>query len=185
MARRISLPIKVETDVSGEPVAFTWRGVRRRVWVMGRWHLRARWRQPWERQRDCHCYWLLTANHAAFESYREQTSRGLWILDVVLGCPRPHITYLGVGAERARGARPAFSALRDAAIARGGNSRAVSQAGGVQAGGGSTMTTVEPAPLRVAAHDSPWDVGLRAEGWLRRTRRARKPCGAESVLGII
>jgi hypothetical protein len=44
---------------------------------------------------------------------------------------------------------------------------------------------VEPATQRIAAHECSWEAGLRAAEWLRRTRRARKPFGAESVLNII
>jgi hypothetical protein len=61
MARRISLPVKVEFDASDEPTAFTWRGVRRRVRVIGRWHLRNRWWQPREKQSDRRYFRLLTA----------------------------------------------------------------------------------------------------------------------------
>jgi hypothetical protein len=90
MSRRISIPIRVETDESGKPAAFTWRGVRRRVEVIGYWHLRDRWWvSPAEADStgkgvsDRHYYRLLTADHQVFEIYRELTSAGLWILDVV------------------------------------------------------------------------------------------------------
>jgi hypothetical protein len=90
MARRISLPVTVETNSAGEPAAFTWRGVRRRVAVIGRWHLRDRWwMSPVEADgngkgaSDRRYYRLLTADHQVFEVYRELTSKGLWILDVV------------------------------------------------------------------------------------------------------
>jgi hypothetical protein len=45
--RRYVMSVPLQNTLSGEPVAFTWRGVRRRVWVIGRWHLRDRWWQPW------------------------------------------------------------------------------------------------------------------------------------------
>jgi hypothetical protein len=42
MARRISIPVRVETDASDKPAAFIWRGVRQRVTTIGRWRLRDR-----------------------------------------------------------------------------------------------------------------------------------------------
>jgi hypothetical protein len=83
MARHFSLPATIETDASGEPTAFTWRGVRLRVCVIGRWYLRDRRWQHWERQSDRRYYRLLSADHEVFEVYRELTSKGLWVLDVV------------------------------------------------------------------------------------------------------
>jgi hypothetical protein len=41
------------------------------------------------------------------------------------------------------------------------------------------LPTVEPATPRFAARKSPEDAGVRVDDWLRRTRRARKPCGAD------
>jgi hypothetical protein len=78
VSRRISLPVPVETDAAGEPVAFTWRGVRRRVEVIGRWHLRDRW---WVS--SAHYYRLMTKDFQVFDVYRELTSAGLWVLDIV------------------------------------------------------------------------------------------------------
>ncbi len=82
MARRISIPIRVKTDAAGLPVRFTWRGVTYHVTVIGQWHLRDRWWDH-ERQSDRRYYRLLTADHQIFEIYRERTSKGLWVLDVV------------------------------------------------------------------------------------------------------
>jgi hypothetical protein len=74
MSRRISIPVSVETDESGKPDAFTWRGVRRRVEVIGYWRLRDRW---WVSQaeadstgkgfNDRHYFRLLTSDHQVFE----------------------------------------------------------------------------------------------------------------------
>jgi hypothetical protein len=90
MSRRISLPLRVQTDAAGQPTAFIWRGVRRRVEVIGRWHLRDRWWvSPAEADgtgngfSDRHYYRLLTTDHQVFEVYRELTSARLWVLDVV------------------------------------------------------------------------------------------------------
>jgi hypothetical protein len=51
MSRRISLPIRVETDAAGLSVHFTWRGTTYRAQVIGSWHLADRWsdveRAPW------------------------------------------------------------------------------------------------------------------------------------------
>jgi hypothetical protein len=54
------------------------------------WHLRDRWWvPPTEADRtgkgfsDRHYYRLLTADHQVFEIYRELTSAGLWVLDIV------------------------------------------------------------------------------------------------------
>ncbi len=67
--------------------ASRWRlpgvGCAQRVWVIGRWHLRDRWWQPWETQSDRRYYRLVTADHEVFEVYRELTSKGLWVLNVV------------------------------------------------------------------------------------------------------
>jgi len=90
MSRRISLPVQVEIDATGQPAAFTWRGVRCRVQVIGHWHLQDRWWvSPTEADStgkgasDRHYYRLLTADHEVFEVYRELTSAGLWVLDLV------------------------------------------------------------------------------------------------------
>ncbi len=83
MSRRISLPIKVKTDAAGLPVRFTWRGTTYRVTVIGQWHLADRWWEPHERQSDRWYYRLLTTDHQVFEIYRDTTSKGLWVLDVV------------------------------------------------------------------------------------------------------
>jgi hypothetical protein len=90
MSRRISLPIRVQTDDAGQPTAFTWRGRRYRVAVIGCWHVRDRW---WVSRTeadstgkgfsDRHYYRLLTAEHQVFGVYRELTSKGLWVLDVI------------------------------------------------------------------------------------------------------
>jgi hypothetical protein len=90
MSRRIRMPVTVELDATGQPCAFTWRGVRRRVQVIGHWHLRDRWWvTPAEADgagkgaSDRQYFRLLTADHRVFEVFRELTSKGLWVLDVV------------------------------------------------------------------------------------------------------
>jgi hypothetical protein len=40
MSRRIRMPVTVELDATGQPCAFTWRGVRRRVEAIECWHAR-------------------------------------------------------------------------------------------------------------------------------------------------
>jgi hypothetical protein len=90
MSRRISMPVRVELDASGRPRAFTWRGVRHRVEVIGCWHLCDRWwvspaEADWTGKgpSDRHYYRLLTRDHQVFEVYRELMSKGLWVLDIV------------------------------------------------------------------------------------------------------
>jgi hypothetical protein len=83
MSCRIGLPVRVETNAAGEPVRFTWRGRVYAGEVIGRWHLSARWWDLSERQADRLYYRLLTADHQMFELYRESTSAGLWVLDVM------------------------------------------------------------------------------------------------------
>jgi hypothetical protein len=68
----------------GIAVAFTRRGVRRVVTIIGRWHLRERWWQPWERESDCQYFNPLTADHQCFAVYRGMTnSADAWVLDQV------------------------------------------------------------------------------------------------------
>ncbi len=82
MGRQYGLPIRVETAADGLPIAFAWRGRTYRVTVIGHWHLADR---RWDRERwsDRQYYRLITADHQVFEVYRELTSKGLWVLDVV------------------------------------------------------------------------------------------------------
>ncbi len=82
MGRRIGLPVKVKTDAAGLSVRFTWRGHTYTVEVIGRWHLSDRW---WDRERqsDRRYYRVTTADFQVFELYRETTSAGLWVLDIV------------------------------------------------------------------------------------------------------
>jgi hypothetical protein len=85
-------------------------------------------------------------------------------------------TYIGMGEKRARGERPVSLALTDAALARGGTGGAVSQAGGVQAGAGST-----------AAHGRTRHTADRGPrkpmgcGFARRRLASADPTGAETV----
>jgi hypothetical protein len=90
MSRHIGLPVHVETNAAGEPVRFTWRGHVYTGEVIARWHLRDRW---WvsaaeadgvgKGASDRKYFRLLTADHQVFELYRELTSKGLWVLDIV------------------------------------------------------------------------------------------------------
>jgi hypothetical protein len=80
MSRFIGLPVKgVKKDASGAPIAFTWRGVTYRGKIISSWRLSDRW---WEREThsDRTYYRLMTADFQVFDIYRENTSRGLWVL---------------------------------------------------------------------------------------------------------
>ena len=83
MAHRYGLPIRVQLDHDGVPIAFTWRGLTHDGTVISTWHLSDRW---WDRERqsDRIYYRLLAPDHQVFEIYRDRTSAGLWILDRVL-----------------------------------------------------------------------------------------------------
>jgi hypothetical protein len=82
LSRRYRDPIAVTAADDGQPFAFTWRGQSYRVQVIGRWRLRTRWWDP-KRATERTYYRVRTADHAAFELYRDEAS-GAWMLDTCL-----------------------------------------------------------------------------------------------------
>jgi hypothetical protein len=91
MGRRIGLPITVELDAAGLPVAFTWRDHTYHVQVIAQWHLQDRWwMTPAEADMtgkgasDRAYYRVQAPDLQAFELYHDTTSAGLWVLDKVL-----------------------------------------------------------------------------------------------------
>ena len=87
MSRRYGEPIAVTVDGDGQPVAFTWRGQRYAVRVIGKWRLRTQW---WDPQRAVArtYYRVCTADQQVFELYRDEgnaaAGEGGWVLDVCL-----------------------------------------------------------------------------------------------------
>jgi Domain of unknown function (DUF6504) len=79
MAHRYAEPIGV-TLVRARPAAFTWRGRRYTVTVIGTWHLMARWWQPSDAS-DRTYYRLQTPDFQVFEIYHDAIP-DTWILDV-------------------------------------------------------------------------------------------------------
>lgn len=81
MARRYGQPVAVEV-AGGRPVAFTWRGRRRAVAVIGDWRLVARW---WDagRATDRTYYRVQTRDWQVFELYHDAAT-GVWVLDACL-----------------------------------------------------------------------------------------------------
>lgn len=82
MSRRIGLPVRVRMDATGQPQAFTWRGVAYRVRVLSMWRLATRW-WDYERQVDRTYYRCSTRDHQIFELYRDSAQGDVWVLDVV------------------------------------------------------------------------------------------------------
>jgi hypothetical protein len=79
MARRYGEPVAVEA-VGGRPAAFTWRGRRRAVVVIGDWRLVARWWDSrWATNRTY--YRVQTRDWQVFELYHDAAT-GAWVLDV-------------------------------------------------------------------------------------------------------
>lgn len=80
MSRRYHEPIAVTVDGDGQPVAFTWRGRRYAVTVIGKWRLRTLW---WDPQRAVArtYYRVCTADQQVFELYQVGMGGG-WVLDV-------------------------------------------------------------------------------------------------------
>jgi hypothetical protein len=79
MVRRYRDPITVSL-ADGLPAAFTWRGVRYVVAVIGTWQLAARW---WDAERATErTYFRVQARDLqVFEIYHDVVS-GAWVLDV-------------------------------------------------------------------------------------------------------
>jgi hypothetical protein len=82
MAHRYGEPCTVECAADGQPQAFTWRGQRYIVRVIGRWTLRTGWWDPSERAERSY-YRCEDSAHGIFELYRD-TVADRWVLDCVL-----------------------------------------------------------------------------------------------------
>lgn len=84
MARQPHVPVLVEASPDGRPLAFTWRGERRPVKVIGTWHLRDRWWST-EGHSDRWYFRCITADLQIFELYRDDALRPpLWVLDRII-----------------------------------------------------------------------------------------------------
>ena len=81
MAHRYSASIAVELAPDGQPEAFTWRGLRCAVQVIGRWKLATRWWEPGEQVERTY-YRCQAPDQQVFEVYHD--TRGGWVLDAVL-----------------------------------------------------------------------------------------------------
>lgn len=85
MGRRYGHPIAV-TVGDGHPhshplpTAFSWRGRRYLVRVIGTWRLRAKWWEPTQAT-DRLYYRVTTANHQVFDLYHDVLA-DTWVLDV-------------------------------------------------------------------------------------------------------
>lgn len=82
MSRRVQQPVPVEVRADGTPQAFTWRGVRHPVRIIGHWRLATRW---WDvgREVDRTYYRVETADHQLFELYCDMAHDHGWVLDVI------------------------------------------------------------------------------------------------------
>lgn len=79
MSRRYGDPVGVKIE-RGAPVAFTWRGRRYTVTVIGIWRLKARWWDP-NAAADRTYYRVQTPDWEVFELYYDAIPDA-WVLDV-------------------------------------------------------------------------------------------------------
>jgi hypothetical protein len=82
VAHRFGEAVVVELAPDGQPQAFTWRGQRYIVRVIGTWALRTGWWDPSERAERSY-YRCEDSAHGIFELYHD-TVNNVWVLDVVL-----------------------------------------------------------------------------------------------------
>jgi hypothetical protein len=84
MSRHIGQPVPVEEGPRHTPRAFTYKGTRRAVRVIGRWHLQDRW---WDEARRSNRYYYRVQSRdlQVWELYLDVAQRPpLWVLDVIL-----------------------------------------------------------------------------------------------------
>ncbi len=79
MSWRYGEPVDVRVE-GGRPVAFTWRGRRYHVTVIGIWHRKDRWWDP-QTAADRTYYRVQTPSWGVFELYHDAV-RDAWVLDV-------------------------------------------------------------------------------------------------------